>query len=89
MRDMPLAWPCRVTRESDGHYVVTPFSALQCARSGATLQAASDLAMVALSGYLEQSRRTDSHIEPPGIGHIPSEDLRAGCVIRVLVENHV
>jgi len=32
-----IYWPCRVTRERSGYYLVTPISAYPCASSGASL----------------------------------------------------
>lgn len=82
--NVSLHWPCRVTREPDGRYCVTPYSAMQCARDGSTLYAASLSAGEALHRYICQAVQQGQYPEPPPIDVRP-EELRAGRVIKLVV----
>lgn len=79
-----IYWPCLVTRERSGYYLVTPISAYPCASSGASLDDATAAAKQALQEYVASCADAGLPILPPTAG-FSLDDLQAKRIIRIEV----
>jgi predicted RNase H-like HicB family nuclease len=78
-----VSWPCRVSRDTDGRYSVSPFQLLGCDGAGGSLLEAETAARLAIADHLHS--RAGEFIVPP-IVMIDPDDIFSGRLTRVHLE---
>lgn len=76
-------WPCRVARDGNGHYRISPFAIMGCDGTGASVEEATEAARAALVIHLKS--RSGYCIVPPMFALEPDELLR-GEVVRIQID---
>lgn len=76
-------WPCRVARDGNGHYRISPFAIEGCDGTGTSVEEATEAARAALVKHLKS--RNGYSIVPPMFDLEPDE-LQRGEVVRIQID---